>query len=53
MAGGFDSILALCWRFPIRWLDLFWLGSGWTFDPAHSALDFLVLFEDRPDGELR
>jgi uncharacterized protein len=45
-----DALRALCRRQSVRRLDLF--GSCLTdrFDPAHSDLDVLVVFDDLPPG---
>ena len=50
MAGVSDAILALCRRFCVRRLDLFGSAVDGRFDPARSDLDFLVAFEELPDG---
>ena len=45
-----DALRSLCRRHRVRRLDLF--GSAVTdrFDPAHSDLDMLVVFDDLPPG---
>jgi len=45
-----DALRSLCRRHHVRRLDLF--GSAVTdrFDPAHSDLDMLVVFDDLPPG---
>lgn len=45
-----DSIRALCQRFRVRRLDLFGSAAGESFDPATSDLDFLVEFQEFPNG---
>jgi predicted nucleotidyltransferase len=47
---GLDTLRSLCRRHHVRRLDLF--GSAVTdhFDPAHSDLDMLVVFDDLPPG---
>jgi len=45
-----EALRVLCRRHHVRRLDLF--GSAVTdrFDPAHSDLDMLVVFDDLPPG---
>jgi uncharacterized protein len=47
---GLDVLRGLCRRHHVRRLDLF--GSALTdrFDPAHSDLDMLVVFDELPPG---
>ncbi|MDQ2804453.1 MAG: nucleotidyltransferase domain-containing protein [Pseudomonadota bacterium] len=44
------SLHALCKQFGVRQLDLFGSATDERFDPARSDLDFLVAFEDLPEG---
>ena len=45
-----EALRSPCRRYHVRRLDLF--GSAVTdrFDPAHSDLDMLVVFDDLPPG---
>ena len=45
-----DDLPALCRRFHVRRLDLFGSAADGRFDPMRSDLDFLVAFEDLPEG---
>ncbi len=45
-----DDLPALCRRFHVRRLDLFGSAADRRFDPTRSDLDFLVAFEDLPEG---
>lgn len=46
-----QQVRVACRRRGVRRLELFGSASRGTFDPARSDLDFLVEFEDLPEGE--
>ena len=46
-----EALSALCRRFHVRRLDLFGSAVTTRFDPRRSDLDFLVEFEDFPEGD--
>jgi predicted nucleotidyltransferase len=45
-----NELSELCRRFRVKRLDLFGSAANGTFDPLVSDLDFLVEFEEMPDG---
>lgn len=45
-----DTLAAVCRRFHVRRLSLFGSAVDGRFDPARSDLDFLVTFEELPNG---
>lgn len=47
-----DAVSELCRSLHVRRLDLFGSAARHDFDPAHSDLDFLVVFDDLPPVEL-
>jgi hypothetical protein len=45
-----EELARLCVRFDVRRLELFGSATTGAFDPERSDLDFLVTFEDLPEG---
>jgi len=45
-----EAIPALCRRFHVQRLDLFGSATDGRFDPRHSDVDFLVVFNELPGG---
>jgi uncharacterized protein len=45
------ELIALCWRFKVRRLELFGSAAGQASDRSLRDLDFLVVFESSSPGE--
>lgn len=45
-----EALAALCGKYAVRRLKLFGSAAGEGFDPERSDLDFLVEFDDPPQG---
>jgi uncharacterized protein len=47
-----DQIEALCRKYGVKRLELFGSAARGEFDPRHSDLDFLVLYDRAAKGSL-
>ena len=50
LEGKEQALGGLCRRYHVRRLSLFGSATRTDFDPGRSDLDFLVEFDDPPDG---